>query len=122
MSMFKRGLLSVLAPFVMMAWIFGCGEEGEPVLTGHSGYPVYKKYCRRCHGHRGDAAKASRMAKRAVSLINAAYRDTTDIADVKQVVLTGQGRMKGYEAKLTPEEVDAVSRYALEMPSRLLQP
>jgi mono/diheme cytochrome c family protein len=120
--MFKRGLLSVLVSFVMMAWIFGCREEGEPVLTGHPGYPVYEKYCRRCHGHRGDAVKASRMAKRQVSLIDAAYRDTTDVADVKQVVLTGQGRMKGYETKLTPEEVDAVSRYTLEMPPRLLQP
>lgn len=122
MATYKRGFLPILAPLVIIAWAFGCGMEGEPVLTGNPGYPVYKKHCRRCHGNRGDAARASRMAKRKVSLIDAAYRDTTDVADVRRVVSTGRGRMKGYENKLTPEEVEAVSRYILEMPTRTVQP
>ena len=117
MSNWKRGVLAILLPLTVMAWFFGC-YGGEPVLTDHSGYPVYKKYCRRCHGNRGDGGKASRMAERPVDVLSPAYRDTVDVEAVRELIRVGKGKMKGYEAKLTVEEVEAVARYVLEMPTR----
>ena len=93
----------------------GCGDKGEPVLTGHPGYPAYKKHCRKCHGNEGDGQKASRMARRNLDLGHQAYGDTTSLDDVVRVVREGQGRMKGYQTKLARDELDAVSRYVLEM-------
>lgn len=110
----------VLAGWALLAP--GCARDGEPVLTEHPGYPAYRKYCRRCHGNRGDGAKASRMAKRPVSLIAPAYRDTVDLEQVLDLVRDGRGRMKGYREKLSTRELEAVSRYALEMPPRRPEP
>ena len=95
--------------------LLGCGDNGEPVLTGHPGYPVYKKHCRKCHGNQGDGRRASRMAGRDLDLGHPAYRDTTSVENVFRAVQEGQGRMKGYRSKLAQDELDAVSRYVLEM-------
>lgn len=100
----------------------GCDRDGAPVLTEHPGYSDYRKYCRRCHGNRGGAQKASRMADRPVDLVAPAYRDTTDLETVLAIVSDGRGRMKGYREKLTTKELEDLSRYVLEMPDRSEQP
>jgi mono/diheme cytochrome c family protein len=113
-------ILSALAVGVVVN--MGCDRDGEPVLTEHAGYPAYKKYCRRCHGNRGGGRKASRMAERPVDLVAPAYRDTADLKDILTIVTDGRGLMKGYREKLTPGELEDVSRYVSEMPDRSEQP
>jgi mono/diheme cytochrome c family protein len=100
----------------------GCDRDGKPVLTEHPGYPAYKEYCRRCHGNRGGGKKASRMAERPVDLVAPGYRDTTDLGDVLAIISDGRGLMKGYRGKLTPGELENISRYVREMPDRSEQP
>jgi mono/diheme cytochrome c family protein len=93
----------------------GCGGRGHPLLTEHPGYPTYKKHCKRCHGDLGNARKASRVAGRTVDLASPAYRDTVDLESVRRVVRNGERRMPAYAAKLTPQEIDVVSAYVLEL-------
>jgi mono/diheme cytochrome c family protein len=94
--------------FVISAVFSSCGERGQPLLAGHPGYPVYRKYCRRCHGDRGDGVRASRLAERRLDLGSPAFRDTVDAAEIERVVRLGRGRMKGYAETLRPDEIDGV--------------
>lgn len=118
LSDWKRRTSVVLIPVLVVGLVFALGKRDRPVLTGHSGYPVYRNNCKRCHGHRGDAARASRMANRHLSLIDPAFRDTAGIEDVVEVVRNGRRKMKGYSEKLSQEQIEAVCRYVLALPER----
>jgi mono/diheme cytochrome c family protein len=58
------------------------------------------------------------MAKRPVTLVAPAYRDTVDAGAIRQVIRDGKGRMEGYGEKLGPDGIDALARYVLELPPR----
>lgn len=105
---------ALLAAAVAIVVVFA--DREEPRLTGHPGFQAYRQYCRRCHGYSGEGKRASRMAERPVSLVSPAFRDTTTLDDVERVVGRGKGKMEGYGGKLTPEEIEAVSRYVLDLP------
>lgn len=116
MTIWRRGVLVLAVAGLVGAGGAGCGERHPPVLTGHEGYPVYHKYCRRCHGNLGNGARASRVAHRPVSLFAPAFRDTVDLAKVRRIVAGGKGKMEGYREKLTPAQLDAVTRYVMALP------
>jgi mono/diheme cytochrome c family protein len=117
-SDWKRKAGVILIPGLVVAAAFALGGREKPVITDHAGYPAYRKHCKRCHGTRGDARKASRMAERPVSLLDPAFRDTTGIEGVMEVVRQGRRKMKGYSGKLSEEQIEAVSRYVLALPQR----
>ena len=112
--------MAAVAVVLVLAFLFAlqsCGRDRGPLLVDHSGYSVYRKYCRRCHGDDGDAVKASRIARRHVDLGSAAFRDTTDTGEVRSVIADGKGRMKGYRDRLDGQELDAVTGYVLALPA-----
>jgi len=109
----RLGFLAASLPFLLSAVLSACGERGQPLLTDHPGYPVYRKYCRRCHGDQGDDLRASRMAERRLDLGSSAFRDTVDAAEIDRVVRMGRGRMKGYAENLRPEEIDTLVSFVL---------
>lgn len=111
----RKGVGVVAGSWLVLAVAFGCGDRGDPLLTGHPGYPAYARFCKRCHGNEGDGKRASRMAERAIDLGSPAYADSADPAAVRRIVAEGRGRMKGYAETLSGEEMDAVSHYVLEM-------
>ncbi len=103
---------------LIMATLFAlqsCGRDRGPLLTDHPGYAVYRKYCRRCHGDRGDASRASRIAHRNVDLGSAAFRDTTTSDEALSVIVDGKGRMKGYRGRIEGKDLDAVTAYVLSL-------
>lgn len=118
MTIWNRGVLVLALSGVLAAGGAGCGERHRPVLTDHAGYPAYRKYCRRCHGNLGDGGRASRIAKRPVSLFAPAFRDTVDLADVERIVAGGKGKMKGYRDRLGETGIEAVARYVLALPGQ----
>lgn len=122
MTIWKRGALVLAVSGLLAAGGAGCGERHPPVLTGHEGYPVYHKYCRRCHGNLGDGGKASRVAHRPVSLFAPAFRDTVNLARVRGFVAGGKGKMRGYREKLTDAQLDAVARYVMALPGTAAAP
>ena len=122
MSGWRRGTIAVLIPVGIAVAVFALGTREPPVLTDHAGYPVYRKHCKRCHGNRGDARKASRIAGHPVDLIDPAFRDTTRQEDIEVIVLRGKGKMEGYAGKLGEGDAAAVSRYVLALPPRSEEP
>jgi mono/diheme cytochrome c family protein len=111
----RLGILAVFCCLAVGAWLPGCGGNGSPLLTDHPGYTSYRKHCRKCHGGQGDGRRAARMAERPLDLGAIAYRDTVDATKVGRVVRGGRGRMKGYETKLDPKEIDTLVDYVLAM-------
>jgi len=111
--------MTTVAVVLVLAALFAlqsCGRDKGPLLVNHSGYAVYRKYCRRCHGDEGDALKASRVAHRHVDLGSTAFRDTTDADEVRSAIADGKGRMKGYRDRLDGTELEAVTGYVLALP------
>jgi len=108
--------LAILAVALGAAIVVVFANRETPQLTDHPGFPTYREYCRRCHGYGGAGKRASRIAERPVSFVAPAFRDTVSLEDVERVVIRGKGKMQGYEGKLTPEEIRAVSRYVLDLP------
>lgn len=111
MTNWTRGLAAMLFLTAAAAFPLGCSEKVDPRLTGLPGYPVYRKYCKRCHGADGAAGKASRVAERPVNLAAPAFRDSTTVEALERVIAAGKGKMKGYDGKLSPGEIDAVARF-----------
>jgi len=113
-----RGLAAMLVLAAVAALPLGCSKKIDPRLTGLPGYPVYRKYCKRCHGADGAGGKASRVAGRAVDLAAPGFRDTTTVESLERVIGRGKGKMKGYDEKLSPSQIEATARFvrALSLP------
>jgi mono/diheme cytochrome c family protein len=68
------------------------------------GGELYRQSCAACHGPRGEGVAGS----------NAPPLQTLgSLDDVKLMVGRGSAEMPGMSALLTPEQIDAVSRYVL---------
>ncbi len=113
MSFWKWVAAGLVAAGAVVLFVLQPGESLDPDLAGRPGAAVYEKFCLRCHGGRGEGVKAARMAERVVDFTSPAFTDTSSLASVRQVVADGRGRMKGYAEKLTPAEIDSVSRFVL---------
>lgn len=109
-------LLALLTALVFQIWE---GDRGRPILTDHPGFAVYKEKCQRCHGYHGNRDKASRIAQREVDLGAVAFRDTTDLAEILQIVARGKGKMKGFAGKLDSTDMARVSSYVRDLPEAL---
>ena len=92
-------------------------ERSDPSLRGLPGFATYARLCLRCHGAGGAGRKASRIAGRPVELAGAAFRDTTRIESIRDIVARGKGKMKGFADSLAPRDIDAVSRFVLLLPT-----
>ena len=118
MFRWKLAALALAALGLLFALWWNGRPAENPAAAGLPGYSVYRAHCRRCHGAWGDAAKATRLARRPVDIAAPAFRDTTTLEDLRRIVLVGRGRMEGFEGKLTPLEVDSVSRFVRVLPGR----
>lgn len=92
-----------------LAAVAGCGPR-QPLPAPQA----YGRYCARCHGDdgRGDP-KAVRLNPR-LDLVRSTMVREGDAPQVRERVAEGRGAMPGFERKLTPEEIDALTAYTLE--------
>ncbi len=89
------------------------GLMGLPVFA-ESGADVYASKCKMCHG--ADGTPPAAMAK-SMGIKDMKSDDVQKMseADIKMVVEKGKGKMTGFAGKLTPDQIDAVSKYVKSM-------
>ena len=78
----------------------------DPVLA--AGQKLYNSNCASCHGAAGGGGYGPKLA----GVMVTAY---PDIADQEAVIANGKGRMPAFENKLTPEQINSVTRYTREV-------
>lgn len=97
--------LLVLLFSVLFALQAGSAEEGDtPAL--------YKARCAACHGEDGHPKG---IAKNSAVFTDEAWKNSTSLDEVAQVISRGRSRMPGFGSKLTPEEIQALAAYVLAM-------
>lgn len=98
-----------MAAAVLAAGAAACGPR-EPLEPPEA----YDTYCTRCHGDdgRGDP-KAVRLNPK-LDLVDSEMVRQGDATLVRQRIAEGRGAMPGFERKLTPEEMAALTEYTLE--------
>lgn len=77
-----------------------------------SGEELYDKKCAMCHGKDGVAKK---MAEGSANLNDPEWQKSTSVEAVVEMVKAGKGKMKGYEGKLSDEEIQAVAEYVMTL-------
>ena len=94
---------------VILGALAGCGPR-EPLPAPEA----YARYCERCHGDdgRGDP-KAVRLNPR-LDMVRSMMVREGDAALVRERIADGRGAMPGFERKLSPEEIDALTAYTIE--------
>lgn len=99
----------LVAVGVLAVGAIACGPR-EPLEPPEA----YDTYCARCHGGdgRGDP-KAVRLNPK-LDLVGSEMVRQGDATLVRQRIAEGRGAMPGFERKLTPEEMDALTEYTLE--------
>jgi mono/diheme cytochrome c family protein len=81
------------------------------------GKDVYAKNCQSCHGADGHGETPAGKALKAVSLIDPKWATPEAIPAIEKAIREGGPRMPAMKAKLTPEEIAAVARYAQQLAS-----
>ena len=106
-----RAVLVSIIPVVFMMIVFSANVlASEP-----EGKALYEKNnCKMCHGIDGASAqKTSDMLKVDLSKLNLIDKETTDKKDdeLARVINDGAGKMKGFKAKMSAEEVASILKY-----------
>jgi cytochrome c5 len=90
-------------------------KQDDPApASGADGAELYKKKCKNCHGVKGDADTKIGQKHDIPSWKDAGWKGKWPVSKVKDIVTNGKAgtKMKAFKGKLTPEEIDAVSKYA----------
>lgn len=97
------------AAAVALALAAGCGPRA-PLPAPEA----YDRYCARCHGDdgRGDP-KAVRLNPR-LDLVRSLMVAEGEAELVRERIAEGRGAMPGFERKLSPGEIGALTAYTLE--------
>ena len=83
------------------------GGEVDPVLL--TGQEVYEAECSRCHGESGGGGFGPKLSEGQAAIVY------PDIADEIAIIADGRSGMPGFAAKLSPDEIEAVTRYTREV-------
>jgi mono/diheme cytochrome c family protein len=93
-----------------------------PLLTGcdrdRSAPALYKRNCARCHGDRGQGPKKPVKLYPKLSLLASPMVLHGDRAAVRQRLVEGSGPMPSFRRRLTPEEIERLIDFTLQLPSR----
>jgi cytochrome c6 len=121
----KGTLLSALA--LALGLSFGASARADVPMTGTAdatttaqdaaapeGATIFSKKCAVCHGPDGTVAVPGKKLGAPDKL--GAKSSTMEIDKIILVVTKGEGKMKGFEGKLTPEEIKAVAEFAKTLP------
>jgi mono/diheme cytochrome c family protein len=103
-----RGLLLLLA----VPLLAGCGpgDRSTPAL--------YKRYCARCHGERGEGPPRPNRLYPYLTLLDSPMIHKKDRAAVREQIVAGEGPMPSFRRRLTSEEVERLVEFTLGLPSR----
>lgn len=102
----------LLSFLMVMPLLAGCGPEDR------SAPALYKRYCKRCHGAEGEGPPRPNRMYPYLTLIASPMIQTKDRAAIRQQIVEGEGPMPSFRRRLTPEEVERLIDFTLELPSR----
>jgi len=78
---------------------------------------LYKSYCQRCHGQSGEGPKKPVKLYPHLNLQSSPMVLKRDRAAVRQRIAEGHGPMPAYSKRLTPEELERLVDFTLQIPS-----
>jgi mono/diheme cytochrome c family protein len=103
-----RGLALCLA----LTLLVGCGPQDR------SGPGLYRGYCARCHGDRGQGGRRPNRLYPYLKLLDSPMVRQGDRAAVRQQIVQGDGPMPSFRRRLTPGEVERLVDFTLQLSSR----
>jgi mono/diheme cytochrome c family protein len=106
-----------LRPAVLLAALLlllvpttGCDRD-------RSGPGLYRSYCRRCHGPDGAGPSRPVELYPHLDLLSSPMVLRRDRAAVRQRIADGHGPMPGYAKRLTPDEMERLIDFTLQLPA-----
>lgn len=79
-----------------------------PALAAEDGKTLYDTKCALCHGKDGVAKPAAKGSR---NFNDAAFQAEASADAIAKVTAEGKGKMPGYTAKLTPEQISAIAAH-----------
>jgi mono/diheme cytochrome c family protein len=76
---------------------------------------IYELYCTRCHGDRGQGDPRSLTLYPHANLLVSPMTLRGDRAAIRQRIAEGYGPMPGFKRRLTPQEVEGLVDYTLQL-------
>jgi len=104
-------ILTALALPLLLSSTAGCARD-------RSTPGLYKSNCARCHGARGEGPRKPVKLYPRLSLLASPMVRRGDRAAVRQQIVEGDGPMPSFRRRLTPEEVERLVDFTLQLPSR----
>ncbi len=102
----SAGLVFLVLLFsVLFALQAGFSDEGSAAA-------LYKARCAACHGEDGHPKG---IAKNSAAFPDEAWKKSTSLEEVAQVISRGRSKMPAFGSKLSPEEIQALAAYVLAM-------
>ena len=98
-----RRVILVLSVAVVGALLLAPGLAADEEVKS-----IYDKKCAMCHGKDGVAKK---LGKGSANLNDPEWQEKTTLEEIIRVTAEGEGKMPGYEDKLTPEQIKLVAEY-----------
>lgn len=112
----------IIIAFALAAFIIACGSDdsaqseapasssttasAEPETPAADGKAIYKQYCVACHGLYGDMGASGAFNLQESEL---------PIEERVNVITNGRNVMTPFKSILSPEEIQAVAEYTLEL-------
>lgn len=76
---------------------------------------IYELYCTRCHGERGQGDPRSLTLYPHANLLVSPMMLRGDRAAIRERIAEGYGPMPGFKRRLTPQEVERLVDYTLQL-------
>ena len=92
---------------VFMLAVASCTKKANPTTAKENaidGAPIFAQYCAHCHGATGIEGRAPNLKK----------TDFTK-SEIASTVAKGMGHMPGFSDKLSPQQIDAVATFVIQL-------
>lgn len=118
-----RYVLPAIAMFAAAAFADGKQSAAKKAAQIEAGRGIFEANCAACHGPggQGDGAAAAALDPKPRNLTDAAYMKTRSAETLRKVIAEGGPSaglspvMVGWQASLSPDQIDAVLAYVLSL-------